>query len=247
MNVVRRLLVVEDVPETAQWLSARAQAALGSDITVSIAHTLATARRLLKAQTSDAILDTSSAKPAAKASDRPFDMSFDRPFDMVIVDLGLPDGNGVELIQELEPARTGLTVIVATIYDDDAHIFSALRSGAQGYLLKDQSDEEIERALAGMEEGVPPISPTVARRMMEFFSQHDRHQPPTETDEGLSPREKDVLVLIASGMSVAEAAAALNISAHTVRGYVKEIYRKLGISSRAEASLRATRMGLIRL
>lgn len=213
-----RVLVLEDVPETAEWLRRRVQAAFGDGAAVTLAPTLAAARRLL----------------AAGAA-----------FDTVIVDLGLPDGNGVELIQQLAPAQSGITVVVATIYDDDAHIFSALRSGARGYLLKDQSDEDIERALAGIRDGVPPISPAVARRMMDFFAQHERHEP---VDENLlSPREKDVLVLIANGMSVAEASASLGISVHTVRGYVKEIYRKLGISSRAEASLRATRMGLIKL
>lgn len=211
-----QVLIVEDVKETADWLAARVLAAWGATRTVRQAHTLAAARKLLQRES----------------------------FGMAIVDLGLPDGNGVELIPELTAVRN-ITVVVATIYDDDAHIFSALRAGAGGYLLKDQGDDDIERALAGIREGVPPISPSVARRMMDFFVQQERLRENPEAEK-LTGREKEVLVLIANGLSVAEASASLGISAHTTRGYVKDIYRKLGISSRAEASLSASRLGLIR-
>lgn len=216
MSDISHVLVVEDVKETADWLTVRVQAAFGAGVRVQQAHTLAAARKLLARET----------------------------FSMAVVDLGLPDGSGVELLQELAGAGRNTITVVATIYDDDAHIFSALRCGAGGYLLKDQSDEDIERALAGIREGVPPISPSVARRMMEFFVQHERHEA-NEGEDRLTPREKEVLILIANGLSVIEAAASLGISVHTGRGYVKEIYRKLGISSRAEASLKASRMGLI--
>lgn len=216
MMEVGRILIVEDVKETACWLEARVQAAFGAGISVRQAHTLAAARKWLQREV----------------------------FDAAVVDLGLPDGNGIDLIRELMAGDRRINVVVATIYDDDAHIFSALHSGAGGYLLKDQSDEDIERALAGIREGVPPISPSVARRMMEFFVQHERHVPSPE-EQRLTAREKEVLILIANGLSVIEAAASLGISAHTARGYVKDIYRKLGISSRAEASLRASRMGLL--
>lgn len=216
MADVGRVLIVEDVKETARWLEARVQAAFGAGVGVRQAHTLAAARKLLQREV----------------------------FDMAVVDLGLPDGNGIDLIQELMAGERRICVVVATIYDDDEHIFSALRAGAGGYLLKDQSDEDMERAMAGIREGVPPISPSVARRMMEFFARQEHHVPSPEA-ERLTAREKEVLILIANGLSVNEVAASLRISAHTARGYVKEIYFKLGISSRAEASLRASRMGLI--
>lgn len=209
------VLIVEDVKETADWLAARVLAAFGPDRGVRQVQTLAVARKLLQRE----------------------------HFGMAILDLGLPDGNGVELIPELIPR--GITVVVATIYDDDAHIFGALRAGAGGYLLKDQGDDEIERALAGIRDGVPPISPSVARRMMDFFVQQNRLREDPETGK-LTGREKEVLILIANGLNVGEASASLGISTHTTRGYVKDIYRKLGISSRAEASLTASRLGLIR-
>jgi DNA-binding NarL/FixJ family response regulator len=209
------ILIVEDVTETAEWLKARAQTALGNTVKVSHAHTLASARNIMRGER----------------------------FNIAVLDLGLPDGSGIDLIHELITSSPGITVVVATIYDDDEHIFAALRSGAAGYLLKDQSDKDIEQALIGISAGTPPVSPSVARRVIAFF--HQQQHSVSQEAINLTSREQEVLILIASGMSIPEAAASLNISAHTTRGYVKDIYRKLGISTRAEASLKASRMGLL--
>lgn len=214
MSRVSRVLVLEDVVDTARWLAERVRRALGDEVSVTLAHTLAAARRMVE----------------------------QGAYDLFVVDLGLPDGDGTDFIRQLDPARTGAHVVVTTIYDDDDHVFRALRAGARGYLLKDQSDQALEEALRGLEADVPALSPGIARRMMDFFSRSGTTTEPC----GLTPRERDVLVLIAGGLSVGDAAGRLAISAHTVRGYVKDIYRKLGISSRAEASLKAVRMGLIR-
>lgn len=211
---MNRFLIVEDVAESVIWLSARLRAVWGDSIEIDSAATLKQARQKLELQS----------------------------FDCVLVDLGLPDGSGMDLLQEHRQKPGSTRFIVATIYDDDDHLFGALRAGAQGYLLKERPAADIENALRGLREGIPPLSPAVAIRMMEFFA-----APKAAASENpLTERERDVLVLIAKGMSVAEAASTLGISAHTARGYVKDIYRKLGISSRAEASLRASRMGLIR-
>lgn len=209
---MNHFLVVEDVADSVAWLSARLRAVWGDDIHVDAASTLAQARQKLASES----------------------------YDVVLVDLGLPDGSGIELLQEQEAGSTRF--IVATIYDDDEHLFGALRAGAHGYLLKERPAGDIEASLRGLRDGMPPLSSAIAVRMMEFFSAPK----PAPTDNPLTERERDVLVLIAKGMSVAEAADSLGISAHTARGYVKDIYRKLGISSRAEASLRASRLGLIR-
>lgn len=211
---MNRFLVVEDVSDSATWLADRLRAVWGNDISVDFAVTLRQARRQLAIHR----------------------------YECVIVDIGLPDGSGIELLREQQSSQEAASFVVATIHDDDEHIFSALRCGARGYLLKDAPAEEIEKALHGMRDGIPPLSPAIALRMMEFFSA----SPVKEEPASLTERERSVLVLIARGLSVAEAAASLQISVHTVRGYVKEIYRKLGISSRAEASLKASRMGLIR-
>ncbi len=208
-----RLLIIEDVPESARWLEQRLRAVWGEDCVVDIAPTLRRARLLLGSNA----------------------------YDVVMVDLSLPDGSGIDLLHEFAQ-RASTQFVVTTIHDDDAHLFGALRAGAKGYVLKERPAPEIETALRGLREGVPPLSPAMALRMMEFFATPS----PTNSATPLTGREREVLIMIAQGLSVGEVSSQLAISAHTVRGYVKEIYRKLDISSRAEASLKATRMGLIR-
>jgi DNA-binding NarL/FixJ family response regulator len=160
-----------------------------------------------------------------------------RPPPLALIDLGLPDGSGVQLIERLSPA--GTLCIVATVFDDDAHLFPALRAGAQGYLLKDQSHEAIAAALAGIAQGQPPLSPSIARRLL-------RHFQPVQEEPPLRPREIDVLRLTAKGLTLAEVAEALQLSRHTVSGYLKDIYRKLSVTNRAEATLEAARLGLVK-
>lgn len=141
------------------------------------------------------------------------------------------------------PPRPACAVVVASIFDDDDNLFQALQAGAQGYLLKDQSTDWLARQLQGMAEGQLPLSPAVARRLLRHF-----RQPPAATGDDLaelSPREREVLGLLAQGVHIADIGKALAISRHTVGDHVKSIYRKLNISSRAEAALRARSMGLI--
>ena len=160
--------------------------------------------------------------------------------DIALIDLSLPDGSGVRVIESVVRRQPQAVCVVTSIYNDDAHLFPALRAGARGYLLKDQPPDEIVRALQGIASGAPPISPAIARRMLSFFS--DQAQPPSGD---LSPREVEVLRLLGKGLTQAEAARVLGLSVHTVMGYVKEIYRKLNVSSRAEAALVARDMGLL--
>ena len=163
------------------------------------------------------------------------------PPPLALIDLGLPDGSGVQLIEAL--LRGGETLcVVATVFDDDAHLFPALRAGAKGYVLKDQTVEQLAEMLRGIVDGRPPLSPSIARRLLSHFQ-----LPPStsETAAELTARETDVLRLIAKGCSGQECAALLGLSRHTVSGYLKDIYRKLAVSNRAEATLEATRRGLI--
>jgi DNA-binding NarL/FixJ family response regulator len=160
--------------------------------------------------------------------------------DIAFIDLGLPDGSGVELITELNRSVPTCLCIVASIYDDDRHIFPALRAGAQGYILKDQSRDDIVPLLQGIANGQPPLSPAIARKILTSF-----RPLPQETTVALTPREIEVLTLIAKGMTMAETGALLGITRRTVDGYVKDIYRKLNVSSRAEAALSAQRIGLL--
>jgi len=162
-------------------------------------------------------------------------------FDIALVDLNLPDGSGVDAIYQIKRTSPDTLVIVVTIYDDDEHLFPALQAGAQGYLLKEQPRKQIVQRLKGIESGEPPLSPAIARRLLRHFN----HQPPAKHVH-LTNRETDVLTLIAKGIKLAEVAEMLTISRNTAAGYVKEIYRKLDVSSRAEATLEATRRGLVK-
>ncbi len=159
---------------------------------------------------------------------------------LALIDLGLPDGSGVQVIEWLNRHAPQTVCIVASIFDDDGHIFPALRAGAHGYLLKDQPRAAIVQALTGIVTGQPPLSPAIARKLLSHF-----HAPRPQPDDTLTPREREVLVIIAKGMTMAETAALLGLSRNTVAGYVKDIYRKLNVSSRAEAALSARHMGLI--
>lgn len=157
---------------------------------------------------------------------------------LALIDLGLPDGSGLRLIEALQPS--GCCCIVATVFDDDAHLFPALRAGAAGYVLKDQSREQLAMMLRGIGAGQPALSPSIARRLLRHF------QPLVSAPAvPLTARENEVLRLVAKGCTVADAARLLGLSAHTVSGYLKEVYRKLSVSSRAEATLEAARRGLI--
>ncbi|MDO9226845.1 MAG: response regulator transcription factor [Pseudomonadota bacterium] len=207
---MKTCLLLEDVPEASDWL-ARAVAASFPGIEVATTASLAEARAWI------------GGHPAP---------------DIALVDLGLPDGNGVDFIAELNQRAPQCVCVVASIFDDNQHIFPALRAGAQGYLLKDQGQEAITELLQGIIAGRPPLSPAVARKLLNHF--HVIPEPATN----LTERETEVLRLIARGLTTAEVARLLNISVNTVPSYVKEIYRKLNVSSRAEAALTARNMGL---
>ncbi len=170
-------------------------------------------------------------------------------FNLALVDLALGDGSGLEVIAQLAQRQPGCAVVVASIHDGDEHLFQALQAGAQGYLLKDQPSDWLARQLQGIAQGQPPLSPAIARRLLRHFQTPAVVQAP-ETPEVrevsyLSTREREVLGLLAQGVRIAEIGTALGISRHTVGDHVKNIYRKLNISSRAEAALQARQLGLI--
>ena len=160
--------------------------------------------------------------------------------ELALIDLGLPDGSGVQVIEHLSTARPACFRVVTTIFADDVHLFPALRAGANGYLLKDQPDAQLDRALTGIINGEPPLSPAIARRLLQVFSPEI-----SEPEEKLSPRERDTLTLIAKGCRLRETAEQLGVTYNTAAGYLKSVYRKLKVNSRAEATLEAVRRGLV--
>ncbi|NKC00035.1 MAG: response regulator [Pseudomonadales bacterium] len=160
--------------------------------------------------------------------------------DLAILDLGLPDGDGTSLIEPL--VATGAEVVIATIFGDDEHLFQALKAGPRGYILKDHPKEELVSMLKGILDGHPPLSPSIARRVLEHFTAPKKH---VEEHDNLTTRERDVLTLLAKGYTVRNVSELLEISYHTAAGYAKSVYQKLNVSSRAEATMEATRRGYV--
>lgn len=209
-------LIVEDLEEPRQWLMEVLPKALPSLRRVDAAATLHEAKQLMS--------------------------KFN--YDLAVVDWSLPDGNSRELIVSL--CRQNATVVVATIHDDDSHVFPALQAGASGYVLKSQPRAVVEAQLRRIEQGEPPLSPSIAMRVLQHFRQDDSPTSPDSNEISLTQREIDILRLIGKGYKAVEIAKLLSITLNTVNTYVRDVYRKLGISSRAEAALEASRRGLVR-
>ena len=166
--------------------------------------------------------------------------------DVALIDLGLPGGSGVDVVAALREAQPKAQAVVVTIHDDDDHLFPALQAGAFGYLLKDQAGAVLVDQFRRMSQGEPPLSPAIARRVMAHFASRSsqRERPKNMPHVVLTDRENEVLLRVAKGYTLPEIAVQLNLSRHTISDYVKQIYRKLNVSSRAEAALEAQRLGL---
>ena len=165
----------------------------------------------------------------------------EKSYDLALIDLGLPDGSGLEVLRHIRAEEMNTTCVITTVMGDDAHIVAALSAGAQGYLLKEQTAQMISKQLTQMVEGIPALSPSIAQRIMEHFRLTG---PVAEPESKLTAREKEVLALIGKGHRNIDVANDLNLAETTVASHIKSIYRKLGISSRAEASWHATQLGL---
>jgi DNA-binding NarL/FixJ family response regulator len=170
-------------------------------------------------------------------------------FDLALIDLGLPDGSGVDVVTKLRDLQPDSQSVVVTIHDDDEHLFPALQAGAYGYILKEQPRELIAEQLQRIGAGEPPLSPSIARRVIAYFNAKSKPQAPAANalpHVSLTERETEVLLRVAKGYTLPEIGVQLGLSRHTIADYVKQIYRKLNVSSRAEAALEAQRLGLFR-
>src|SRR5262245_34568244 len=189
------------------------------------------------------------------------------PFKLMLLDLELPDGNGLELLAQLR--QYPATKVVTTLYSDDDHLFPALQCGADGYLLKEDRFDVLVEELRKIVLGQPPLSPAIARRLLTHF----RHgaaaesaapapmntlssapmgggQKPVPIEKPvdlphLTPREIEVLTYLSKGFTIKEIANLMGIKWFTVNDHIKSIYRKLNVSSRAEAAVLATKHGLV--
>jgi DNA-binding NarL/FixJ family response regulator len=169
-------------------------------------------------------------------------------FDVALIDLGLPDGNGIDLIREIASTRPETDVMVVTVFGDEAHVLASIEAGATGYLLKRSLNDTLGATVRELRAGGSPISPVIARQLLHRFKKDTPaapSQPAPVDDGGLSEREREVLLFIAKGFTVGEIANMLHLSAHTVATHVKHIYRKLAVHSRTEAVFEAGRMGLL--
>lgn len=254
---IREILLVEDHPEAARGLTLVARSAFPG-ARIHWASSLSAAREVIERWGG---------------------------LELALIDLGLPDGSGIDLLRHLREQRPEMPCIVTTIYDDDAHLFPALSAGAAGYLLKEQGPEALAVHLRALGQGMPALSPRVARRMLAYFRVQgaagetpqsrgggrgeDNAATPaartgasaatgagglgdlTPAERGAAPRsaltrrETEVLSLIARGLQRGEVAGVLGVSENTIAKFIKDIYRKLNISSRAEAALEASRRGLL--
>ena len=170
-------------------------------------------------------------------------------FDLALIDLGLPDGSGVDVVTRLRDLQPDAQSVVVTIHDDDEHLFPALQAGAYGYILKEQARELITEQLHRISQGEPPLSPSIARRVIAYFTAKTKpqfQQANALPAVSLTERETEVLLRVAKGFTLPEIGVQLGLSRHTIADYVKQIYRKLNVSSRAEAALEAQRLGLFR-
>jgi two-component system, NarL family, nitrate/nitrite response regulator NarL len=245
--VAVKVLILEDNPVARSFLARVVRESFSDSIAITEAGDLETARRHISL--------TGGAQGMHGVD----------PFKLVLVDLELPDGNGMELLAEL--AQYPATKIVTTLYSDDDHLFPALQCGADGYLLKEDRFEVLVEELQKIVRGQPPLSPAIARRLLTHFRQGGAGGDGATPDSGfhahgfttskpvpiekvpeherLTPRESEVLTYLSKGFTIKEIASLMGIKWFTVNDHIKSIYKKLNVSSRAEAAVLASKHGLV--
>ncbi len=244
-----KILIVEDNPAARGFLARVAQQSFSDTLEVTEAGDLQTARRHLATHHDRTASNDASAATA--------------PFALLLLDLELPDGRGTDLLEET--ADYPATKIVTTLYSDDDHLFPALQRGADGYLLKEDPFELLVEELQKIVRGEPPLSPAVARRLLSHFRRGPSAGNPTMRSgagfvssrpvslersapldyDRLTPRETEVLTFLSKGFTIKEIANLMNIKWFTVNDHIKSIYKKLNVSSRAEAAVMASKQGLV--
>jgi DNA-binding NarL/FixJ family response regulator len=242
-----KVLIVEDNPVARSFLCRVVRESFSDTIVITESGDLESARRQIAGS------GGTSGSPGVD------------PFKLLLVDLELPDGNGMELLTEL--AHYPATKIVTTLYSDDDHLFPALQRGADGYLLKEDRFEVLVEDLQKIVRGQPPLSPAIARRLLTHFRsggpgdaaewdsgfmsagafQTSRPVPIEKPidHERLTPRESEVLTYLSKGFTIKEIASLMGIKWFTVNDHIKSIYKKLNVSSRAEAAVLASKQGLV--
>jgi DNA-binding NarL/FixJ family response regulator len=161
-----------------------------------------------------------------------------RPPDVVLMDINLPGMNGVECVRQLKTALPDVQFLMLTVYEDSESLFNSLKAGASGYLLKRTASSRLLEAIRDVHQGGSPMTPQLARRVVQFFSKPAVEESPLTR---LTPGEKEFLDQLAKGYSYKEIADRMKISIDTVRSYVRTVYEKLHVHSRTEAVVKYLR------
>jgi len=164
--------------------------------------------------------------------------------DVILVDLDLPGGSGIELIRAAVRKLPDTDIMVVTVFGDEAHVMASIEAGATGYLLKDASAADLAQQIHSLREGGSPISPVIARRLLMRLA--PERQSLAIAESLLSAQERQVLTYSAKGFNFDEVARMMGVSRHTVMTYVKRSYRKLQVHSKTEAIYEARKLGLVR-
>ena len=159
--------------------------------------------------------------------------------DVVLLDMQMPEMDGVSALKQARVEFPVLPILILTTFSDDAHVYAALRAGASGFLLKEMNGDDLVSAIRGAAQGKPQLHPDIARRLMS------RAPMPDDPFEALTERERDILKLLAKGRSNKEIAVQLVLTEMTVKGYVSDLFAKLGVNDRTQAALMAVRFGLV--
>ena len=163
--------------------------------------------------------------------------------NVLLVDLGLPDRSGLEVIRWCSAHQPATNVMVVTLFGDEAHMIGAFEAGARGYLLKDGTEDELARHVLSLHSGGSPMTPLIARQLLARLTSPAR--PPAPASPPISAREKDILQALSRGYTYDETARLLGIAPSTVQSHVKNIYSKLAVHSKTEAIFEARQLGLL--
>lgn len=165
--------------------------------------------------------------------------------DVVIMDIGLPKLDGLEATRQIKAIHPNIVVLVLTVYGDDKHVLNILQAGAAGYLTKSVFGEEVVQAIRGVVAGEVVLSPSVAQLLLRQAARYPTKPVLLEAGEKLSTRELEVIKLVARGMSNKDIAMALGLSLRTVKGYLANIFSKLGVASRTEVVISSLQTGFL--
>jgi DNA-binding NarL/FixJ family response regulator len=165
--------------------------------------------------------------------------------EVILMDIEMPRWNGNEATRRIKSGMPHIHIIMLTVSDDDQNLFDAVRAGASGYLLKSVKPDELFQRLRGVVRGEAALSPLLAAKILTEFARLDQSIPLPRTVEGLSPRETEVLGLVAKGSTNREIGETLHIAENTVKNHLRNILDKLHLNNRAQAAAFAVRHGLV--